>query len=184
MSTSCLALRGCSHKQPDCSSRSVLGCLQKHLRLQDIAQRCRLPCCYIVDSGGANLPHQAGLRATSRTTLSVHRHAARGNQRSPVVPCRCVSRQGPLWSHFLQSGAVGCEVLSESLLQVACTHDESLDLAAACSLHCRRGCQPWAYLRWHSFAAAQQPAAHTFRRWWDASRYRQSHVICIPAACN
>jgi 3-methylcrotonyl-CoA carboxylase beta subunit len=41
-------------------SESMYGPLQKHLRLQQIAQRCRLPCCYIVDSGGANLPHQAG----------------------------------------------------------------------------------------------------------------------------
>ena len=33
--------------------------LQKHLRLQEIAQQCRLPCIYFVDSGGANLPRQA-----------------------------------------------------------------------------------------------------------------------------
>ena len=33
--------------------------LQKHLRLQEIAQQCRLPCIYFVDSGGANLPKQA-----------------------------------------------------------------------------------------------------------------------------
>lgn len=27
--------------------------VKKHLRLQEIAQRCRLPCIYLVDSGGA-----------------------------------------------------------------------------------------------------------------------------------
>ena len=32
---------------------------QKHLRLQEVAGRCRLPCVYLVDSGGANLPRQA-----------------------------------------------------------------------------------------------------------------------------
>lgn len=32
---------------------------QKHLRLQEVAERCRLPCVYLVDSGGANLPRQA-----------------------------------------------------------------------------------------------------------------------------
>lgn len=32
--------------------------VKKHLRAQEIAQRCRLPCVYLVDSGGANLPHQ------------------------------------------------------------------------------------------------------------------------------
>src|SRR3712207_9543066 len=30
--------------------------VQKHLRAQEIAQQNRLPCIYLVDSGGANLP--------------------------------------------------------------------------------------------------------------------------------
>lgn len=30
--------------------------VKKHLRAQEIAQRCQLPCVYLVDSGGANLP--------------------------------------------------------------------------------------------------------------------------------
>ncbi|KAI9812790.1 MAG: Methylcrotonoyl-CoA carboxylase beta chain, mitochondrial [Pycnora praestabilis] len=33
--------------------------VKKHLRAQNIAQENRLPCIYLVDSGGANLPHQA-----------------------------------------------------------------------------------------------------------------------------
>ncbi|WP_302621095.1 carboxyl transferase domain-containing protein, partial [Vibrio cidicii] len=33
--------------------------VKKHLRAQQIAERCQLPCVYLVDSGGANLPHQA-----------------------------------------------------------------------------------------------------------------------------
>ena len=32
--------------------------VKKHLRAQEIAQANRLPCIYLVDSGGANLPHQ------------------------------------------------------------------------------------------------------------------------------
>jgi 3-methylcrotonyl-CoA carboxylase beta subunit len=32
--------------------------VKKHLRAQEIAQENRLPCIYLVDSGGANLPHQ------------------------------------------------------------------------------------------------------------------------------
>jgi 3-methylcrotonyl-CoA carboxylase beta subunit len=32
--------------------------VKKHLRAQDIAKRCHLPCIYLVDSGGANLPRQ------------------------------------------------------------------------------------------------------------------------------
>ncbi|MGY4396653.1 3-methylcrotonyl-CoA carboxylase beta subunit [Sphingomonas sp. UYAg733] len=33
--------------------------VKKHLRAQEIAEFNRLPCIYLVDSGGANLPHQA-----------------------------------------------------------------------------------------------------------------------------
>ncbi len=33
--------------------------VKKHLRAQEIATENRLPCVYLVDSGGANLPHQA-----------------------------------------------------------------------------------------------------------------------------
>ena len=32
--------------------------VKKHLRAQEIAAENRLPCIYLVDSGGANLPHQ------------------------------------------------------------------------------------------------------------------------------
>ncbi|EAQ12078.1 3-methylcrotonyl-CoA carboxylase beta subunit [Maritimibacter alkaliphilus HTCC2654] len=32
--------------------------VKKHLRAQEIAQECNLPCLYLVDSGGANLPNQ------------------------------------------------------------------------------------------------------------------------------
>ena len=37
--------------------------VKKHLRAQEIAAENRLPCVYLVDSGGANLPHQAELFA-------------------------------------------------------------------------------------------------------------------------
>jgi 3-methylcrotonyl-CoA carboxylase beta subunit len=33
--------------------------VKKHRRAQEIAEQNRLPCVYLVDSGGANLPHQA-----------------------------------------------------------------------------------------------------------------------------
>lgn len=32
--------------------------VKKHLRAQDIAEKCHIPCVYLVDSGGANLPRQ------------------------------------------------------------------------------------------------------------------------------
>jgi 3-methylcrotonyl-CoA carboxylase beta subunit len=37
--------------------------VKKHLRAQEIALQNRLPCIYLVDSGGANLPHQAEIFA-------------------------------------------------------------------------------------------------------------------------
>ena len=33
--------------------------VKKHVRAQEIATENRLPCVYLVDSGGANLPNQA-----------------------------------------------------------------------------------------------------------------------------
>lgn len=33
--------------------------VKKHLRAQEIAENNYLPCIYLVDSGGANLPHQS-----------------------------------------------------------------------------------------------------------------------------
>jgi 3-methylcrotonyl-CoA carboxylase beta subunit len=33
--------------------------VKKHLRAQEIAMQNHLPCIYLVDSGGANLPHQS-----------------------------------------------------------------------------------------------------------------------------
>ena len=35
--------------------------VKKHLRAQEIAQDNHLPCVYLVDSGGANLPYQADI---------------------------------------------------------------------------------------------------------------------------
>jgi 3-methylcrotonyl-CoA carboxylase beta subunit len=37
--------------------------VKKHLRAQEVALQNRLPCIYLVDSGGANLPHQADIFA-------------------------------------------------------------------------------------------------------------------------
>ena len=59
--------------------------VKKHLRAQEIARENRLPCIYLVDSGGANLPHQTevfpdrehfGRIFYNQATLSVARHPA------------------------------------------------------------------------------------------------------------
>ena len=59
--------------------------VKKHLRAQEIARENRLPCIYLVDSGGANLPHQTevfpdrehfGRIFYNQATLSLPRHSA------------------------------------------------------------------------------------------------------------
>jgi 3-methylcrotonyl-CoA carboxylase beta subunit len=50
--------------------------VKKHLRAQEIALENRLPCVYLVDSGGANLPHQAEVfpdRDTSAASSTTRR---------------------------------------------------------------------------------------------------------------
>jgi acetyl-CoA carboxylase carboxyltransferase component len=62
--------------------------VKKHLRAQEIAEENRLPCIYLVDSGGANLPHQAEvfpiatISAASSTTRRGCRR--RASLRSPA----------------------------------------------------------------------------------------------------
>ena len=59
--------------------------VKKHLRAQEIARENRLPCIYLVDSGGANLPHQTevfpdrehfGRIFYNQATMSARRHPA------------------------------------------------------------------------------------------------------------
>ena len=56
--------------------------VKKHLRAQEVARENRLPCLYLVDSGGANLPHQtevfptASISAASSTTRRPSRPSA------------------------------------------------------------------------------------------------------------
>ena len=59
--------------------------VKKHLRAQEIARENRLPCIYLVDSGGANLPHWTevfpdrehfGRIFYNQATLSAARHPA------------------------------------------------------------------------------------------------------------
>ncbi|GAB5374914.1 MAG: hypothetical protein AcusKO_13760 [Acuticoccus sp.] len=63
--------------------------VKKHLRAQEIARENRLPCIYLVDSGGANLPNQtevfptASISVASSTTR--RRCRRRGSRRFAVV---------------------------------------------------------------------------------------------------
>ncbi|PFH58466.1 hypothetical protein XA68_13624 [Ophiocordyceps unilateralis] len=67
--------------------------VKKHLRAQAVAQENNLPCIYLVDSGGANLPHQADVfpdqNHFGRIFYNQARMSARGIPQISVVmgPC-------------------------------------------------------------------------------------------------
>ncbi|AQM70969.1 Methylmalonyl-CoA carboxyltransferase 12S subunit [Vibrio campbellii] len=69
--------------------------VKKHLRAQEIAQRCELPCVYLVDSGGANLPHQAEVFADKehfgRIFFNQARMSAQGIPQVAVVMGLCTA---------------------------------------------------------------------------------------------
>ncbi|KAI5789074.1 methylmalonyl-CoA carboxyltransferase 12S subunit [Geopyxis carbonaria] len=67
--------------------------VKKHLRAQEIAKENKLPCVYLVDSGGANLPHQADVfpdrENFGRIFFNQARMSAEGTPQISVVmgPC-------------------------------------------------------------------------------------------------
>ncbi len=58
--------------------------VKKHLRAQEIAEQNRLPCVYLVDSGGANLPRQ------DQVFPDKVRACVRACARAHVCVCVCV----------------------------------------------------------------------------------------------
>jgi 3-methylcrotonyl-CoA carboxylase beta subunit len=62
--------------------------VKKHLRAQEIAEQNRLACLYLVDSGGANLPHQAELFADREHFGRIFYNQARmSSQGIPQIAC-------------------------------------------------------------------------------------------------
>jgi len=69
--------------------------VKKHLRAQEIAEECRLPCIYLVDSGGANLPNQDEVFADrdhfGRIFYNQARMSAKGIPQIAVVMGSCTA---------------------------------------------------------------------------------------------
>ncbi len=69
--------------------------VKKHLRAQEIAEECRLPCVYLVDSGGANLPNQDEVfpdrEHFGRIFYNQARMSARGIAQISVVMGSCTA---------------------------------------------------------------------------------------------
>ena len=86
--------------------------VKKHLRAQEIASENRLPCIYLVDSGGANLPRQSevclnGIHTTMKSTIVyviIFETIEPDAPRSQPLVFTGISRPGPLWPDLLQSG--------------------------------------------------------------------------------
>src|ERR1700734_2184707 len=70
--------------------------VKKHLRAQEIAAENRLPCVYLVDSGGANLPYQAEVFPDrdhfGRIFFNQARMSAAGIAQIAVVMGSCTAR--------------------------------------------------------------------------------------------
>jgi len=69
--------------------------VKKHLRAQEIAEECALPCVYLVDSGGANLPNQDEVFPDrdhfGRIFFNQARMSARGIAQIAVVMGSCTA---------------------------------------------------------------------------------------------
>ncbi|MFN3274621.1 MAG: carboxyl transferase domain-containing protein [Paracoccus sp. (in: a-proteobacteria)] len=69
--------------------------VKKHLRAQEIAEECHLPCVYLVDSGGANLPNQDEVFPDrdhfGRIFFNQARMSARGIPQIAVVMGSCTA---------------------------------------------------------------------------------------------
>lgn len=69
--------------------------VKKHLRAQEIAEQCNLPCVYLVDSGGANLPNQDEVFPDrdhfGRIFFNQARMSARGIAQIAVVMGSCTA---------------------------------------------------------------------------------------------
>jgi 3-methylcrotonyl-CoA carboxylase beta subunit len=111
--------------------------VKKHLRAQEVARENRLPCIYLVDSGGANLPHQTevfpdrdhfGRIFYNQATLSAHGIAQIAcvmgscTAGGAYVPAMCdetviVGKQGTIFlgGPPLVKAATGEEVSAEDL---------------------------------------------------------------------
>ena len=61
--------------------------VKKHLRAQEVAAQNRLPCIYLVDSGGAFLPHQAEVFPDREHFGRIYYNQARMSARGAQIAC-------------------------------------------------------------------------------------------------
>ncbi|XP_038211152.1 probable methylcrotonoyl-CoA carboxylase beta chain, mitochondrial [Zerene cesonia] len=120
--------------------------VKKHLRAQSIAQECRLPCIYLVDSGGAHLPDQADVfpdrEHFGRIFYNQANMSAEGIPQISVVMGSCTAGGAYIPSMSDESIIIkeqGCIFLAGPPLVKAATGEtvSTEDLGGA-DLHCRQ----------------------------------------------
>ena len=120
--------------------------VKKHLRAQEIARENRLPCVYLVDSGGANLPNQAEIfpdrEHFGRIFFNQARLSARGIAQIAVVHGSCTA--GGAYVPAMSDHAVivrnqGRVFLGGPPLVRAATGEEvDAEALGGADVHCRR----------------------------------------------
>ena len=148
--------------------------VKKHIRAQEIAEENHLPCIYLVDSGGANLPRQADVfpdrEHFGRIFYNQARLSSKGISQIAVVMGSCTAGTWKFVRHFLFVSSLFWNLENE----VNC----SSQVAPMC-------------LRWQmspsSFVARAQFSLQVLL-WWKLPRVKKSRpkilaeLICIAVS--
>ncbi|CAL1686906.1 unnamed protein product [Lasius platythorax] len=120
--------------------------VKKHLRAQEIAEENNLPCIYLVDSGGANLPRQTGVFPDKmhfgRSFYNQANMSAKGIAQIAVVMGSCTAGGAYVPAMADESIIVGNQgtvfLAGPPLVKAATGEDVSAEDLGGAALHCRQ----------------------------------------------
>jgi len=120
--------------------------VKKHLRAQEIARNNQLPCIYLVDSGGANLPHQAEVfpdkEHFGRIFYNQARMSAQGIPQIAVVLGSCTAGGAYIPAMADESIIVQKQgtifLAGPPLVKAATGEDISAEDLGGADIHCKR----------------------------------------------
>ncbi len=119
--------------------------VKKHLRAQEIAAQNNLPCVYLVDSGGANLPYQAELFADKehfgRIFYNESRMSAAGITQIAVVmgPCTAGGAYVPAMADYsiMVKEQAAIFLAGPPLVKAATGEEVTAEALGGADVHCR-----------------------------------------------
>jgi len=116
--------------------------LKKQLRVQEIAAKCRLPCVYVVDSGGAYLPEQANIfNEGGKSFYNQANMQAVGIPQLSLICGSCTAGAayaGVMPGHVIIVEGIGSLFLAgPPLVKAATGEDVSSEELGGADLHCR-----------------------------------------------